>query len=208
MEELQSHIVVAEKLPEDHSPQNLTKVFSAVGSVKTIPTCQPQTSNGEASAASRVTKMGNMLFSNKHMAAKSYAFVEYKTAEVAKKASKYVQARGRKAGHEGEGNYDDDDTSTSEQVNEKQLEDPRQPSDEPPHEHTGEEHVNDKEVGPRRGRGRGWGKARGWGQYSNMGTPNNLIQQEQITVATKQPPGPRMPDGTRGFTMGRGKPVV
>jgi La-related protein 7 len=27
-------------------------------------------------------------------------------------------------------------------------------------------------------------------------------------VVAKQPPGPRMPDGTRGFSMGRGKPVA
>ncbi|RVW20282.1 La-related protein 6B [Vitis vinifera] len=41
-----SRIVVAENLPEDHCHQNLMKIFSAVGSVKTIRTCQPQTSNG------------------------------------------------------------------------------------------------------------------------------------------------------------------
>ena len=31
-------------------------------------------------------------------------------------------------------------------------------------------------------------------------------QSQPLTAANKQPPGPRMPDGTRGFTMGRGKP--
>jgi len=45
-----------------------------------------------------------------------------------------------------------------------------------------------------------------------VGTPpHNLInkpeQQQQLPIgASKLPPGPRMPDGTRGFTMGRGKP--
>ncbi|CAL4903713.1 unnamed protein product [Urochloa decumbens] len=42
-----------------------------------------------------------------------------------------------------------------------------------------------------------------------VGTPpHNLINKpEQLPVgASKLPPGPRMPDGTRGFTMGRGKP--
>ncbi|CAL4896483.1 unnamed protein product [Urochloa decumbens] len=45
-----------------------------------------------------------------------------------------------------------------------------------------------------------------------VGTPpHNLInkpeQHQQLPVgASKLPPGPRMPDGTRGFTMGRGKP--
>ena len=31
-------------------------------------------------------------------------------------------------------------------------------------------------------------------------------QTQPLAGANKQPPGPRMPDGTRGFTMGRGKP--
>ena len=45
-----------------------------------------------------------------------------------------------------------------------------------------------------------------------VGTPvHNLInkpeQHQQLPIgASKLPPGPRMPDGTRGFTMGRGKP--
>ncbi|CAN6339988.1 unnamed protein product [Urochloa humidicola] len=45
-----------------------------------------------------------------------------------------------------------------------------------------------------------------------VGTPpHNLInkpeQHQQLPIgANKLPPGPRMPDGTRGFTMGRGKP--
>ncbi|KAF8388580.1 hypothetical protein HHK36_027257 [Tetracentron sinense] len=233
MEELQSRIVVAENLPEDHCHQNLMKVFSAIGSVRTIRTCQPQTSNGGASAASRIAKTDSMLFSNK-----LHAFVEYETVELAEKAvselndernwrsglrvrllrrraSKSAQARGRKAGQESEGNCEEDDTSTSEQPNEKQSEDPSQQSDTLSHEHAGEEHVNDKEGGQRKGRGRGRGKGRGRSQYhhnnrgSHVGTPplNNSIQSEQ-TTGTKQPPGPRMPDGTRGFTLGRGKPVV
>lgn len=43
---------------------------------------------------------------------------------------------------------------------------------------------------------------------NHMGTPpsNNSIFTEQVVA--KQPPGPRMPDGTRGFSMGRGKPVA
>lgn len=79
----------------------------------------------------------------------------------------------------------------------------------------GEDHGNDKEGTQRKGRSRGRGKGRGRGQYhhnnrgNHMGTPpsNNMVISEQPTMA-KQPPGPRMPDGTRGFSMGRGKPVA
>ncbi|OUZ99292.1 RNA recognition motif domain [Macleaya cordata] len=234
MEDLQSRIVVAENLPDDHSHQNLMRVFSAVGSVKTIRTCQPQPSNGGASAASRLTKVENMLYSNK-----LHAFVEYETVELAEKAvaelndernwrsglrvrlllkrtSKSAQPRGRKAGHEGEANGEEDDMSTSEHANEKHSDDPSQSSATTLHEHVGEEGANnDKEGGPRKGRARGRGKGRGRGQFNNsrnnhhIGTPpsTNSIQNEQTTVM-KQPPGPRMPDGTKGFAMGRGKPVV
>ncbi|CAJ1976082.1 unnamed protein product, partial [Sphenostylis stenocarpa] len=81
IEELQSRIVVAENLPEDHCHQNLMKVFSAVGSVKTIRTCPPQTSNSGASSASRLGKVDGMPLSNK-----LHAFVEYESVELAERA--------------------------------------------------------------------------------------------------------------------------
>ena len=81
----------------------------------------------------------------------------------------------------------------------------------------GEEHSNDKECELKKGRNRGRGKGRGRAQYyhnsrgNHVGSPSsassNLVSNEQASVA-KQPPGPRMPDGTRGFAMGRGKPVA
>uniref|UniRef100_A0A7N2MUR0 La-related protein 6B n=1 Tax=Quercus lobata TaxID=97700 RepID=A0A7N2MUR0_QUELO len=238
MEELQSRIVVAENLPEDHCHQNLMKVFSAVGSVKTIRTCQPQPSNGGASSASRSGKADGVLYSNKW-----HAFVEYESVELAEKAvaelneegnwrrglrvrlmlrrtSKPSSARGKK-GHDGEVIEEDDTSTSDQQQSEKQLEDPPQQSDAQPHEQTGEEqqHVNEKDAGQRRGRNRGRGKGRGRGQYhhnnhhnnrgNHVGTPpsNNAVNNEQPAIA-KQPPGPRMPDGTRGFAMGRGKPLA
>lgn len=74
---------------------------------------------------------------------------------------------------------------------------------------------NNAEEGSRKGWGRGRGK-------SKLRTPTHygrgvLSQSPQTsggsphseTSSTKQssPKGPRMPDGTRGFTMGRGKPM-
>ncbi|XWS60030.1 hypothetical protein CRYUN_Cryun08bG0173200 [Craigia yunnanensis] len=238
MEELQSRIIVAENLPEDHCHQNLMKMFSAVGSVKTIRTCQPQPSGGGVSSASRSAKSDGMHFSNK-----LHAFVEYGSVELAEKAvaelndegnwrsglrvrlmlrrpSKPAHARAKK-GHDGEGHYEEDDASTSEQQsNEKQQEDPSQLFDIHSHEYPGEEHSNNKEGGQKKGRNKGRCKGRGRAQYHNnhhnshgnhVGTPSsassNLVSNEQAAAA-KPPPGPRMPDGTRGFAMGRGKPVV
>ncbi|XP_037495322.1 la-related protein 6B [Jatropha curcas] len=234
VEELQSRIVVAENLPEDHCHHNLMKIFSSVGSVKTIRTCPPQTSGGGASSASRSTKADGMHFSNK-----LHAFVEYESVEIAEKAvielndeeswrsglrvrlmlkrtSKHTQARGKK-GHDGSGHSEEDEASTSEQQpNEKQHESPPQHHDVHSHEQSGEDHANDKEGAHRKGRNKGHrNKGRGRGQHhhnnrgNHVGTPpsNNPVMSELPTVA-KQPPGPRMPDGTRGFAMGRGKPLA
>ncbi|KHG02211.1 La-related 7 [Gossypium arboreum] len=188
MEELQSRIIVAENLPEDHCHQNLMKIFSAVGSVKTIRTCQPQPSGGGMSSASRSAKSDGMHFSNK-----LHAFVEYETVELAEKAVAELNE---------EGNW-----RSGLRVRLMLR-------------HVGEEHSNEKEGGQKKGRNRGRGKGRGRTQYHNnhhsshgnhVGTPpsasSNWVSNEQATGA-KQPPGPRMPDGTRGFAMGRGKPVA
>lgn len=83
----------------------------------------------------------------------------------------------------------------------------------------GEPLFSEKDGGSRRGRGRGrGGKGRGRGQYHNNNLNGGLmigsspsshpVHIEQPVVANKQPPGPRMPDGTRGFAMGRGKLVT
>ncbi|XP_061373051.1 la-related protein 6B [Gastrolobium bilobum] len=231
IEELQSRIVVAENLPEDHCHQNLMKVFSAVGSVKTIRTCPPQTSNSGASSASRLGKVDGMSLSNK-----LHAFVEYESVELAERAvvelndegnwrsglrvrlmlrrmSKPAQGRGKK-GLDVEISCEEDYTFVPEpQPNEKQLEDASFP-DIQLHEHVGEEYGYDKESGQRKGRSRGRGKGRGRAhchqnnRVNHLGIPssNNSILTEQVVA--KQPPGPRMPDGTRGFSMGRGKQVA
>ncbi|XP_050388147.1 la-related protein 6B [Argentina anserina] len=238
MEELQSRIIVAENLPEDHCHQNLMKIFSAAGSVKTIRTCQPQSSNNNSASASRSAKADGMHFSNK-----LHAFVEYESPEVAEKAvvelndegnwrsglrvrlmlkrmSKPGQVRGKK-GQDGEVQLAEEDASMPEQIyyaNEKQSDDYSRQFDAHSHEQ-GEEHSNDKESGQRKARNRqgGRGKGRGRGQYhhnnrNHVGTPHNSTigssEQSGIGVGVvKQPPGPRMPDGTRGFALGRGRPV-
>lgn len=169
------------------------------------------------------------------------AFVEYETVGDAEKAvaelndernwrsglrvrilskcmTKHGPGRGRKIGHEGDENGDEDDIAPINQLNEKQVEDPSQSFEEST-EHVGEENFNDKDAMARRGRGRGrGGRGRGRGHHHHnnyrngghaIGTPpsSHPSHADQQPAASKQPPGPRMPDGTRGFTMGRGKPL-
>ncbi|XP_045794815.1 la-related protein 6B isoform X2 [Trifolium pratense] len=226
IEELQSRIVIAENLPEDHCHQNLMKVFSAVGSVKTIRTCPPQTSNNGTSSASRLGKVDGIPLYNK-----LHAFVEYESVELAEKAVVELNdegnwrsglrvhlmlkrtGRGRK-GLDVEVSCEEDYASVPEpQTNEKELEGASFP-DTQLHEHAGEEHGCDKESGQRKGRNLGRAKGRGRvhchqnNRVNHFGTPpsNNSFFTDQVVA--KQPPGPRMPDGTRGFSMGRGKPVA
>ncbi|KAG2332167.1 hypothetical protein Bca52824_003347 [Brassica carinata] len=64
IEELVSRIVIAEDLPEDHCYQNLMKIFSTNGSVMNVCTCQPQNMNG-VPAAARSAKNDGTPFTNK-----------------------------------------------------------------------------------------------------------------------------------------------
>ncbi|GAB2233350.1 hypothetical protein Drorol1_Dr00002572 [Drosera rotundifolia] len=238
MEELQARIIIAENLPEDHCHQKLMKIFSSVGSVKSIRTCQSQPLNNGGPAVSRPLKQDNMLYSNK-----LHAFVEYDSVELAEKAvvelneegnwrnglrvrlilkrkSKSVLARGKKVVKEGEETCEEDGTPLSEQSQgEKHAEDSSRQPDFHSHENLGEDQVVEKEGGQKKNRNRGRG-ARGRGRghqhpYNHGGAHigtlgNNSSNMEPASGIIKHhhPPGPRMPDGTRGFSMGRGKPLL
>lgn len=60
-----------------------------------------------------------------------------------------------------------------------------------------------------RGRGRGGrtggGRGRGLHHHTHSGTPPQNSLYLLSEAVGKPPPGPRMPDGTRGFSTGRGK---
>ncbi|XP_055802312.1 la-related protein 6B-like isoform X2 [Solanum dulcamara] len=261
LEELQSRIVVAENLPEDHCHQNLMKIFSAVGRVKMIRTCHPQPSNGGASSASRSAKSDSTLYSNK-----LHAFVEYDAVEFAEKAvlelndvdnwrnglkvhlllrraAKSGQARVKKLGHESDLNFKEDDENALE-LNEKHDGDSSHHVDVQSND-VAEEHGHvGKKKGHNRGRGKvqrpGPGQTRGRGRETpqfrqsnrggrtggsvmKMNTGSSVASAPSSTSgvnvaglpavvsdqsAGKQSYVPRMPDGTKGFSMGRGKPVA
>lgn len=61
------------------------------------------------------------------------------------------------------------------------------------------EHTSKERIGRR---GRNWSKGRKY--HGNNGMGHGTTPAE----VSKPPPGPRMPDGSRGFTMGRGQPPV
>ncbi|XP_010413626.1 PREDICTED: la-related protein 6B-like [Camelina sativa] len=206
LEELQSRIVIAGNLPADHCYHNLMKIFSAVGSVKHIRTCQPQNSgNGFPSAA----RSANTDFSNKVAELneernwRSGLRVRLMLQDQTKEPKHVLQEGGRKE--------DDDDKKYEDCGGERDG-------------HGEEEEQGDKK---RRGHNRG-GQGRGRSQQNqnenskqnqnyhngrgNHHPSNNQMHNNtdhQVSMGKQQPPrGPRMPDGTRGFSLGRGKPVI
>ncbi|XP_062107290.1 la-related protein 6C [Humulus lupulus] len=212
-EELQSRTVVAENLPEDHSHQNLEKIFRVAGSVKTVRVCHPQESNSSRSK-------GDFFVSNK-----LHALVEYETTQTAERAvEKLNDERNWRKGlrvrlllrcspksvlknrrSEFDGILEDDEAPPCESTEEAS-----QPS------HTDsiiESNAEENHAGSRKGWGRGRGKPRGRTQnHSGRGliapSPQSSSGPHCEGLTRQSSKGPRMPDGTRGFTMGRGKSLA
>ncbi|KAJ8763436.1 hypothetical protein K2173_002319 [Erythroxylum novogranatense] len=212
-EDLQSRTVVVENLPEDHSHQNLEKIFSVVGSVKTIRICHPQESNSSRS------KRSDFLMSNK-----LHALVEFEGPEIAERAVETLNdernwrkglrvrlllrcspksvLKNRKS--EFDGMFDDDDTINPEPYEESsQLNNADSIT-----ESIGEENSGSSKKGWGRGRGKGRGQGQSYGGRGLLAPSPQSATNLQYEPSAKQiSRGPRMPDGTRGFTMGRGKPL-
>ncbi|KAK7252058.1 hypothetical protein RIF29_35763 [Crotalaria pallida] len=211
-EDLQSRIVVVENLPDDHSHQNLQKIFSVVGSVKTIRICHPQESNSSR-------PKGDFFISNK-----LHALVEYETSDIAEKAAEKLNdernwrkgmrvrlllrcspksvLKSRKSDFDG---YLDDE----EVPNSESAEDSSHPNNTEPNAET---NVEENSAGTKKGWARGRGKGRGRTQsHAGRGLLAPPSQQSSTlpceASAKPNTKGPRMPDGTRGFAMGRGKPI-
>lgn len=210
LEELQLRTVIAENLPDDHSHQNIEKIFNVVGSIKAIRICQPQDPN-----ASRSSK-GDLVISNK-----LHALVEYENHRVAEKAAERLNEernwregmrvrvmlrrspksvlKNRKS--EFEGYLDHDEGSMS-------------------HDKDSSSRANISESFEAEESSAGSKKT--WAKNRSKTKPCNQLQTARSLPTTSSSSscsvfgeisarqnmkGPRMPDGTRGFTMGRGKPL-
>ncbi|KAK7346003.1 hypothetical protein VNO80_20516 [Phaseolus coccineus] len=207
-EDLQSRTVVAENLPDDHSHQNLQKIFSTVGSVKTIRICHPQEPNTSRPKS-------DFFVSNK-----LHALVEYETSDIADKAvEKLNDERNWRKGmrvrlllrcspksvlkcrkSEFDGYLEDDEVLNSENAEDSSHSNNAELFD---------TNVDENTVGSKKGWARGRGKGRGRTQGRGLLAPPSQSSSTVLCDVHTKPnaKGPRMPDGTRGFTMGRGKPI-
>ncbi|KAF8413581.1 hypothetical protein HHK36_001572 [Tetracentron sinense] len=209
-----SRTVLVENLPEDHSTENIQKIFGNAGKVKNICIRDPHAIE-ESSKSSKAEK----LFSGK-----MHALVEYETVEEAEKAvatlndeenwrsgmrvglllkrmGKYgITKRGSKESTASEKNNNvpaSDATGDDQKLKSNEH-----------HDETREEVEGERPLNERNGwRGRSRGRSRGQKQHYIIGQGHGTVSGIGIE-GQKPPPGPRMPDGTRGFTMGRGRPPV
>ncbi|KAH7568586.1 hypothetical protein JRO89_XS06G0018800 [Xanthoceras sorbifolium] len=205
--------VLVENLPEDHSVESIRRIFAEAGHIKSICIRDPH--------AVEELKKGNraeILISNK-----LHALVEYETVEAAEKAvatlndeqdwrngmrvkllkrmGKYGHKMQAWRGSESEKNIIG---HTSEQIGDEENNNLSEHHEDTPDEEEGD-HLS-KEKNGQKGRNRG--RVRRNSRYRGTNGLGHGTTSSTHVLESKPPPGPRMPDGTRGFTMGRGRTPV
>ncbi|GAB2279877.1 hypothetical protein Dimus_014513 [Dionaea muscipula] len=202
-------IVVVENLPEDHSEENIRRIFGEVGNIKVVSIYDPHDA-----ADLKPNKKANNIISGK-----MHALVEYETAEAAEKAvatlndekdwrnGLHVQLLCKRLGYglgkkAKRGSYSGKSSSTH--VSDTGAVDSNNFSKHSSDSHGDEDQKHlPRERNGRRGRNPRCSVHRPLGDHGTGAGPS-----PSICDASKTPPGPKMPDGTRGFTMGRGRPLV
>ncbi|KAL5220221.1 hypothetical protein ABZP36_024934 [Zizania latifolia] len=220
--DVKERTVVVENLPSDFSLESIHTTFETVGRIMEI-TIHDQHSVGE----SATTKKPDIMLSNK-----VHALIEYETTEAAEKAvttfndqrnwrtgmkvrlakqivigyGKHYQSSKENQNIQGQplkveqqtvskmngGTDSIEDALNKENVN----------SDVTHEDMCQHQKINAK--GGQRGRYRGQGRGQNQQNTSGQGHGSSPASSGSDYV-NKTIPGPRMPDGTRGFTMGRGK---
>ncbi|KAJ8545320.1 hypothetical protein K7X08_017903 [Anisodus acutangulus] len=209
--------VLVGNLPEDHSVDNLRRIFGQTGNVKHVTIRDPHTERDPTKCTT----------AEKLLSGKLHALVEYNTVEAAAKAVAILNneqdwrfglrvkllKKTNKPGQSKKGWRDQDsDRNNNIQAADLAVNEENHSSehlvdsqDEEEGDHLSKEivgeHAQGEKNGPRvptRNRGRGRRNKRGTNGHGH-GTTTSSHAFEPL----KPPPGPKMPDGTRGFTMGR-----
>ncbi|MBA0569695.1 hypothetical protein Golob_003410 [Gossypium lobatum] len=212
--------VLVENLPEDHSVENIRRIFGEVGNIKNISLRDPH-----AVEESKKSVRVDLLVSSK-----LHALVEYETVEAAEKAvsvdkvatlnderdwrngmhvkllkrimGKHAQRRPAWRGPDpAEKNSN---ARASDQTGDDENNASNQHHEGLPDDEDGENLSKEKNGHRPRNRGR----ARKPRTRGTNGLGHGTTSSSHAIEPSKPPPGPRMPDGTRGFTMGRGRPLM
>ncbi|XP_065878270.1 la-related protein 6A [Euphorbia lathyris] len=203
--------VLVENLPEDHSVENIRQIFGGVGKIKHVLVRDPHV----LEESRKGSKMDTLLSSKLH------ALVEYDNVEAAEKAVaslnneqdwrnglrvkllKRVAKHGQRRQAWRDSDAERNSTArVSNQMGDEENHHPSERHDDTPDEED-IEHVP-KDKNGHKGRNRGRPRRNNYRASNGFGHGSTIHAMEP----SKPPPGPKMPDGTRGFTMGRGRPCV
>ncbi|PIN23442.1 putative RNA-binding protein [Handroanthus impetiginosus] len=206
--------VLVENLPDDHSVENLRRVFGEAGNIKNITIRDPHD----------VREPKKCTVAEKLISGRLHALVEYDTVEAAEKAVatlnneqdwryglrvkllKKMNKPGQKKKIWKE--LEPEKGSTVQTSDPAGIDENHNASEQHDDSHDEEEngiHLA-KEKNGHKGRNRGRGRRQKY--YGANGHGHGTQSSSHGVEPSKPPPGPRMPDGTRGFTMGRGKPLA
>ncbi|CAA0832334.1 La-related protein 6A [Striga hermonthica] len=205
--------VLVENLPTDHSVENLRHVFGEAGNIKNITIREPND----------VRDPKKCTVAEKLISGKLHALVEYDTVEAAEKAvatlnneqdwryglrvkllkklNKSSQQK-KKIWRESE-----PERGSSQILEPAGYEENHHSSEQHEDSHDDEDvdHVA-KEKNGHKGRKRGHGRRQKYHVTNGHGHGTQFSTHGK--EPSKPPPGPRMPDGTRGFVLGRGRPLA
>nr|VDD30390.1 unnamed protein product [Brassica oleracea] len=218
--------VLVENLPEDHSDENIRAIFGKAGSIKSVSICDPNAVEESEKGCKK----------DKFIRTRLHAFVEYESVEAAEKAAatlnneqdwrnglrvKLLEQTGKFAQRRPGRKEVDTVKDNTGQVHDQIGGEENKKSNE--HQHHRHHHSDtpadnasdsgDKNGNKTRSRGRGRRQnnqgGNGIRHGSSPSTSSSLhhYYHHHHVEVSKPPPGPRMPDGTRGFTLGRGKPL-
>ncbi|KAK6932219.1 La-type HTH domain [Dillenia turbinata] len=198
--------VLVENLPGDHSKENIQKIFGQAGNIKSISICDPHS----IEESTNVVKVGSLI------SGKVHTLVEYDSVEAAEKAVATLNdAEDWRNGMRvvllsnrlRRGSEKNSKVPTSEAARDEGCHNPsnhHETADDGDGRHLPKEKPKEKDGW----RNRTHGRSRVQTSRVTTGHGHGTLSSSLGTEHMKPPPGPRMPDGTRGFTMGRGRSAV
>ncbi|XP_013662894.2 la-related protein 6A isoform X1 [Brassica napus] len=222
--------VLVENLPEDHTDENIRAIFGKAGSIKSVSICDPNAVEESEKGCKKDKFIRTRLhafveYESVEAAEKAAATLNNEQdwrnglrVKLLEQTGKFAQRRpGRKEVDTVKDNTGQVHDQIGGEENKKSNEHQHHRhhhSDTPADnivllnhfQDSGDKNGNKTKS---RGRGRRQNNQGGNGHGSSPSTSSSLhhnYHHHHVEVS-KPPPGPRMPDGTRGFTLGRGKPL-
>ncbi|KAM7270770.1 hypothetical protein ACFE04_029984 [Oxalis oulophora] len=197
--------VLVQNLPEDHSVENIQRIFSGAGKIRSVSIRGPHSEEAKKGKKNEL-----------------HALVEYETVEAAEKAAATFDNQGdwrnglrvkllKQVGKYGNRRQAWRDPEPENHVVARASEQAAVEENSNTNEHHEDTHDEEdgdhvsKEKNGNRVRNR---RPRRQNYRGGHGLGHGAATSSHAVEHSKPPPGPKMPDGTKGFTMGRGRPLA